>query len=77
MDAAALKIPFQGSFNTGETIEEALVRAGESFFGFDLAPTGHIHQGEQQIAQFLLGMVFVAAGSRFLCLLYTSPSPRD
>ena len=70
MDAAALKIPFQGSFNTGETIEEALIRAGESFFGFDLAPTGHIHQGEEEIAQFLLGMVFV-------CLLYTSPSPRD
>ena len=63
VDAAALQIPFQGSFNAGEAVEEALIRAGEAFFGFDLAPTGHIHQGEQQIAQFLLGMTFVAVAT--------------
>ena len=56
VDAAALQIPFQGGFNAGETVEEALIRASETLFGFDLAPSGHVHQGEQQIAQFLLGM---------------------
>ena len=66
VDAAALQIPFQGGFNAREAVEEALIRAGKAFFGFDLAPTGHIHQGEQQIAQFLLGMPFVAAGHRLL-----------
>ena len=71
VDAASLQRSTQRGFNTGETVEEALIRAGEAFFGFDLAPTGHVHQGEQQIAQFLLGMTFVS------CLLYTSPSPRD
>ena len=50
VDAAALQIPSQGSFNAGEAVEEALIRAGETLLGFDAAPTGHIHQGEQQIS---------------------------
>ena len=66
VDAASLQRSTQRGFNTGETVEEALIRAGEAFFGFDLAPTGHVHQGEQQIAQFLLGMGLVAAGHRLL-----------
>ena len=40
VDAAALQIPFQGSFNAGEAVEEALIRAGEAFFGFDAGTNG-------------------------------------
>ena len=65
VDAASLQIPTQGGFNTGKAVEEALIRAGEALFRFDLAPPGHVHQGEQQIAQFLLGMIAVAAGHSF------------
>ena len=43
-----------------------MVCAIQTLFGADLAPAGHVHQGEQQIAQFLLGMGPITRGPGFI-----------
>lgn len=48
-DALALQISTEGGFHPGKAIEEAVVCAIQTLFGADLAPAGHVHQGEQQI----------------------------
>ena len=66
LDAATLKIAAQGGFHPGEAVEEAVVGSRQPLLGIEAALTRHVHQDEQQIAQFLLGMAFVAAGHRLL-----------
>ena len=62
LNAAALKIALQGGLHSGEAIEKAVVGAGQPLLGIEATPARHIHEGEQQIAQFLLGMALIAAG---------------
>ena len=69
-DALTLQVATKGGFDPGKAIEEAVVCAIEACFGADLAPASHVHQGEQQIPQFLLGMGPIARGLGFVDRLF-------
>ena len=64
-NALSLQLAPKGRFHPRKAIQEAAVGARQTLLGVDAAPAGHVHQGEQQIAQFLLGVGRIAAGLRF------------
>ena len=66
----ALQVATEGGFDPGKAVEEAVVCAIEACFGADLAPAGHVHQGEQQIPQLLLGMGPIAGSPGFIDRLF-------
>ena len=58
-DAASLKVAAQGGLDPGEAIEEAVVGAGQAGLRVNAASAGHVHEGEENIPEFLLGVGLV------------------